>query len=164
MVTSLSAVAEAAKDCRVLIWNVGKRVRDERLVLDLCGYSHRASGGVVRRTNHEPISDDWKSTEGDRGGCTMASKGGLSAQLVRDLERTMLRTMILQMQELQIGWTAARYILSVMKTRPSIGRLTVCAPELTRPVILCARSVVTKSFCGASEQIRRCGDFMSVTT
>ena len=36
MVTSLSAVAEAAKDCRVLIWNVGKRVRDERLVLDLC--------------------------------------------------------------------------------------------------------------------------------
>ena len=101
LVTSLSAVAEAAKDCRVLIWNVGKRVRDERLVLDLCGYSHRASGGVVRRTNHEPISDDWKSTEGDRGGCTMASKGGLSAQLVRVLERTMLRTMILQTQELQ---------------------------------------------------------------
>ena len=57
--------------------------------------------GVVRRTNHEPISDDWKSTEGDRGGCTMASKGGLSAQLVRVLERTMLRTMILQTQELQ---------------------------------------------------------------
>ena len=97
--TSLPAVAEAAKDCGVLIWNVGKLVRDERLVLDLCGYGHRASGGVVRRTNHEPISDDWKSTEGDRGDCTMASKGGLSAQLVRVLERTMLRTLILQTQE-----------------------------------------------------------------
>ena len=150
-------------------------MRDERLVLDLCGYSHRASGGVVRRTNHEPISDDWKSTEGDRGGCTMASKGGLSAQLVRVLEKNHVADDdIADARTATIDWTAARYILSVLKTRPSIGRLTVCAPELTRPVILCARSVVTKSFCGASEQIctiarsctdeRRCGDFMSVTT
>ena len=37
-----------------------------------------------------------------------------------------------------IDWTAARYILSVMKTQLSVGRLTVCAPELTWPVILCA--------------------------
>ena len=91
-------------------------MRDERLVLDLCGYRHRASGGVVRRTNHEPISDDWKSTEGDRGGCTMASKGGLSAQLVRVLERTMLRDDdIADARTATIGWTAARYILSVME-------------------------------------------------
>ena len=54
LVASLSAVAEAAKDCHVLIWERGRRVRDERLVLDLCGCGHRASGGVVRRTNCEP--------------------------------------------------------------------------------------------------------------
>ena len=50
-------------------------MRDERLVLDLCGYGHRALDGVVRRTYREPISDGWKSTEGDRGGCMVASKG-----------------------------------------------------------------------------------------
>ena len=33
------------------------------------------SGGPIVN----PISDDWKSTEGDRGGCIVASKGGVSS-------------------------------------------------------------------------------------
>ena len=50
----LRAVAEAAKDCRVSIWNVRNiHVRDEWLVLDLCGNGHCDPDGVVRRTVRE---------------------------------------------------------------------------------------------------------------
>ena len=91
-------------------------MRDERLVLDLCGYSHRASGGVVRRTNHEPISDDWKSTEGDRGGCTMSVQGRIERSTGPGSgENHVADDDIADARTATIGWTAARYILSVMK-------------------------------------------------
>ena len=45
--TTVPALAEAAKDCRVLIWNVRERARDKWLVLDLCGNGHRNPDGVV---------------------------------------------------------------------------------------------------------------------
>ena len=52
---TLRAVAEAAKDIAVyLIWNVRNiHVRDERLVLDLCGNGHCDPDRVVRRTVRE---------------------------------------------------------------------------------------------------------------
>ena len=123
-----------------------------------------------------PISDDWKSTEGDRGGCIVASKGGRERSTGPGSgENHVADDDIADTRTATIDWTAARYILSVMKTQLSIGRLTVCALELTWPVILCARRVVTKSLfverLSRSVQIarsctdeRRCVDFMSVTT
>ena len=46
---TLPAVAEAAKECRVLIWNV-ENVRDELLALDLSGNGHCDPDGVFGRT------------------------------------------------------------------------------------------------------------------
>ena len=76
----------------------------------------------------------------------MASKGGVSSTGPGFGENHVADDDIADAKSARIGWTAARYILFVMKTRPSIGRLTVCASELTWSVILCARRVVTKSF------------------
>ena len=44
------AVAEAAKVCRVTYLEREENVRDERLVLDLCGNGHCDPDGVVGRT------------------------------------------------------------------------------------------------------------------
>ena len=55
---TLSAVAEAAEDCRALLEGE-EYVRDERLVLDLCGNGHCDPDGVVGRTACESHwSDD----------------------------------------------------------------------------------------------------------
>ena len=50
MVAASFSEVEAARDCRVSIWNVEKRMRDEWLVLDLCGNGHSDPDGVVRCT------------------------------------------------------------------------------------------------------------------
>ena len=75
LVASLPAVAEAAKDCRVSIWNVGD-------ICETSGWYWVCVGMVIALLMVlsggpivNPISDDWKSTEGDRRGCTMESKG-----------------------------------------------------------------------------------------
>ena len=50
LAATLPVVAEAAKDCRVLIWNVRNLCEIERLVLDLCGNGHCDPDGVVGQT------------------------------------------------------------------------------------------------------------------
>ena len=115
----------------------GRRVRDEWPVLDLCGHGHRALDGVVKRTNRE---SHIRRLEVDRRR-PRRLYGGVQEQRLSSTSPGSDENHVSD-DELQtrtaIGWTAARYILSVTKTRPSIGRLTVCAPELTWPVILCA--------------------------
>ena len=67
-------------------------MRDEWLVLDLCGYGHRALDGVVRRTNRE---SHIRRLEVDRRrprSCMVASKGRRLSSTVRVLTRTMSRT------------------------------------------------------------------------
>ena len=50
MVAASFPEVEAARDCRVSTWNVRKHMRDEWLVLDLCGNGHSDPDGVVRST------------------------------------------------------------------------------------------------------------------
>ena len=69
--TTLIAVAEAAMPCVDL--ERGEHVRDERLVLDLCGTGHCDPDGVVRRTVCESHFRRLWSAEGDRRECCVAT-------------------------------------------------------------------------------------------
>ena len=120
--TSLPADAEAAKDCRVLIWNARKMCETSiwfwicvGMVIALLAV---LSGGPIVK----PISDDWKSAEGDRGGCMAASKVKLSSTDPGSGESHIADDVIADTRSARIDWTAARYILSVEKARPSIVR------------------------------------------
>ena len=64
--TTVPAVAEAAKDCRVFIWNA----RNEHET-DLCGYGHCVPDGVVRWTICESHFGRLASVERDRRVCCM---------------------------------------------------------------------------------------------
>ena len=100
-------------------------MRDERLVLDLCGDGHCDPDGVVGRTvcgSH--LSDECsRQKETDENAAQATSSGRMSSSIVRRYSRSrlcvesLLRVMrndgIADMRSARIVWTAPRSNLSV---------------------------------------------------
>ena len=125
--TTLTAVAEAAKDCRMLIWNV-------RNMCETSGWFWICEGMVIAILTvlsggpfANPISDDssrQKETD-ENAAWRRPMKNELKHHergvQIRTLRGTLLRLVwIAGMRSARIVWTAARSILSVRK----LGRVS----------------------------------------
>ena len=118
LVASLPAVAEAAKDCRVFLWNAWNMCETSGwfwicvgMVIALLAV---LSGGPIVNS----ISDDWsRQRETVEAAWRRPRKKKVSSIDPGSGENHIADGVIADTRSARIDWTAARYILSVEKTR-----------------------------------------------